>query len=94
VYENGVLKTKPSAAVNACQDNNLPLVFGNNCKIAAGEVGDAAWNGWIDEVRFSKGSKSAEWVAAEFKAMNTGDEDIFVYGSAQAASLGFTVVVR
>ena len=92
VYENGVIKA--SRPVNACEDNNLPLVFGNNCKIAAGEVGDAAWNGWIDEVRFSKGSKSAEWVAAEFKAMNTGEEDIFVYGSAQAASLGFTIVVR
>lgn len=92
VYENGIKVGESSIA--ACTDNDSPLVFGNNCDVAFGKVGDAAWNGWIDEVRFSKGSKSAEWVAAEFKAMNTGEEDIFVYGSAQAASLGFTIVVR
>ena len=92
VYENGIKVGESS--ITACTDNDSPLVFGNNCDVASGLVGDAAWNGWIDEVRFSKGSKSAEWVAAEFKAMNTGEEDIFVYGSAQAASLGFTVVVR
>ena len=92
VYENGIKVGESS--ITACTDNDSPLVFGNNCDVASGLVGDAAWNGWIDEVRFSKGSKSAEWVAAEFKAMNTGEEDIFVYGSAQVASLGFTVVVR
>lgn len=92
VYENEIKVGESS--ITACTDNDSPLVFGNNCDVASGLVGDAAWNGWIDEVRFSKGSKSAEWVAAEFKAMNTGEEDIFVYGSAQAASLGFTVVVR
>lgn len=92
VYENGIKVGESS--ITACTDNDSPLVFGNNCDVASGLVGDAAWNGWIDEVRFSKGSKSPEWVAAEFKAMNTGDADIFVYGSAQAASLGFTVVVR
>jgi hypothetical protein len=92
VYENGIKVGESS--ITACIDNDSPLVFGNNCDVASGLVGDAAWNGWIDEVRFSKGSKSAEWVAAEFKAMNTADADIFVYGSAQAASLGFTVVVR
>ena len=92
VYENGIKVGESS--ITACADNDSPLVFGNNCDVASGLIGDAAWNGWIDEVRFSKGSKSAEWVAAEFKAMNTGEEDIFVYGSAQAASLGFTVVVR
>lgn len=92
VYENGIKVGESS--ITACTDNDSPLVFGNNCDVASGLLGDAAWNGWIDEVRFSKGSKSPEWVAAEFKAMNTGDADIFVYGSAQAASLGFTVVVR
>jgi hypothetical protein len=92
VYENGI--KVGDSSITACIDNDSPLVFGNNCDVASGLVGDAAWNGWIDEVRFSKGSKSAEWVAAEFKAMNTGEEDIFVYGGAQAASLGFTIVVR
>lgn len=86
VYENGVLKA--SATVNACQDNDLPLVFGNNCKIAAGEMGDAAWNGWIDEVRFSKGVKEAEWIAAEYAAMNVGESDIFTYGEVRDTGSG------
>ncbi len=93
VYENGIKVGESS--ITACIDNDSPLVFGNNCDVASGLVGDAAWNGWIDEVRFSKGSKSDEWVAAEFKAMNTGDEDIFKYGEVQpAGSRGMRVIVR
>lgn len=93
VYENGIKVGESS--ITACIDNDSPLVFGNNCDVASGAVGDAAWNGWIDEVRFSKGSKSAEWVAAEFKAMNTGDTDIFNYGEVQpAGSRGMRVIVR
>lgn len=93
VYENGIKVGESS--ITACIDNDSPLVFGNNCDVASGAVGDAAWNGWIDEVRFSKGSKSAEWVAAEFKAMNTGDTDIFEYGEVQpAGSRGMRVIVR
>jgi hypothetical protein len=93
VYENGIKVGESS--ITACTDNDSPLVFGNNCDVASGSQGDAAWNGWIDEVRFSKGSKSAEWVAAEFKAMNTGDTDIFEYGEVQpAGSRGMRVIVR
>ena len=93
VYENGIKVDKSS--ITACTDNDSPLVFGNNCDVALGLVGDAAWNGWIDEVRFSKSSKSADWVAAEFKAMNTGNEDIFEYGEVQpAGSRGMRVIVR
>ena len=93
VYENG--KKVGESSIAACIDNDSPLVFGNNCDVASGAVGDAAWNGWIDEVRFSKGSKSAEWVAAEFKAMNTGDTDIFNYGEVQpAGSRGMRIIVR
>ena len=93
VYENGIKVDKSS--ITACTDNDSPLVFGNNCDVALGLVGDAAWNGWIDEVRFSKSSKSADWVAAEFKAMNTGNEDIFEYGEVQpAGSRGMRIIVR
>ncbi len=81
VYKDGV--STGSASIAACVDNDAPLVFGNNCNIAAGAMGDAAWNGWIDEVRFSKGSKDAAWVAAEYAAMNAGAADIFNYGDAQ-----------
>lgn len=69
VYENGVLRG--TVAITSCVDNDAPLVFGNNTDVAIGS-GDAAWNGWIDEVRFSKGSKSGAWVAAEYAAMMSG----------------------
>ena len=80
VFKNGI--ETDWTTIDACIDNNAPLVFGNNCNIASGDEGDAAWNGWIDEVRFSKGSKDAAWVAAEYAAMNAGAADIFNYGAA------------
>ena len=85
LYENG--EYLGWGEIAACIDNDSPLVFGNNCDVAAGLVGDAAWNGWIDEVRYSKGSKSAEWIAAEFAAMNTSATDIFTYGAAQVVGI-------
>ena len=66
VYENGAWVFDSS--ITACADNDDPLVFGNKTMVADGG-GDAAWNGWIDEARFAKGTKSAEWVAAEYAAM-------------------------
>jgi len=90
VYEGGVCRLYENGnslswvTITACIDNDSPLVFGNNCNVAAGLVGDSAWNGWIDEVRFSSGSKSADWVAAEYAAMNTSETDIFAYGEAKS----------
>ena len=72
VYENGVLVTSSGIKIDACKDNDGPLVFGDNTDVTAGS-GDAAWNGWIDEVRFSKGAKSADFIAAEYAAMATAD---------------------
>ena len=70
IYENGVLCRSGSLA--AAADNDAPLVFGNNVAIAGGETGQQAWNGWIDEVRYLKAAKSAEWIAAEYAAMADG----------------------
>ncbi len=84
VYENGTWKGQ--ATIVACIDNDSPLVFGNNCNVAAGLEGDSAWNGWIDEVRYASGSKEASWIAAEYKAMNTAETDIFEYGQAKDTS--------
>ena len=81
VFKNGI--ETDWTTIDACIDNDAPLVFGNNCNVASGAMGDAAWNGWIDEVRFSKGSKNATWVAAEYAAMNASGTDIFTYGTAQ-----------
>ena len=80
VYKNG--SHKGNSTIAACVDNDSPLVFGNNSDVVSGS-GDAAWNGWIDEVRYAKGSKTAEWIAAEFAAMNVSGTDIFTYGAAE-----------
>ena len=94
VYEGNVCRLYANGGslswvtITACIDNDSPLVFGNNCNIASGLIGDSAWNGWIDEVRYSSGSKSEAWVAAEYKAMNVGETDIFAYGEVQDAGQG------
>lgn len=91
LYENGELKG--SSTIAYCKDNDSPLVFGNNCNVASGQIGDAAWNGWIDEVRYSSGSKSADWVAAEYAAMNVGETDIFTYGDAKSTKARSGVII-
>ena len=70
IYENGELCK--SGTIAAASDNDSPLVFGNNVAIASGETGTQAWNGWIDEVRYLNGAKTAEWIAAEYAAMANG----------------------
>ena len=90
VYENGM--SVGDSSITACSDNDTPLVFGNNCDIASGSAGDSAWNGWIDEVRYSNGSKSAAWVAAEYAAMNVSATDIFAYGAATSTQAAGAVI--
>jgi len=90
VYKNGT--QTGWVTIDACIDNDSPLVFGNNCDVASGNVGDAAWGGWIDEVRYSAGSKSAAWVAAEYAAMNVSATDIFAYGAATSTQAAGAVI--
>ena len=67
IYENGALCR--SGTFNVATDNDAPLVFGNTAAIANGANGEQAWNGWIDEVRYLRAAKSADWIAAEYAAM-------------------------
>ena len=67
IYENGALCR--SGTFNVATDNDAPLVFGNTAAIANGATGEQAWNGWIDEVRYLRAAKSADWIAAEYAAM-------------------------
>lgn len=65
---------------------SLPLGIGNNPKVVgsdglADDVGDAAWCGWIDEVRLADATPDANAIAAEYNAMNRGDTDIFQFSS-------------
>ena len=87
VYENGVLRG--DVTIDKCIDNDSPLVFGDNSNVTAGG-GDAAWNGWIDEVRFAKGTKSAAFIAAEYAAMTT--DGLLEYGAVETADPSAIVV--
>ena len=87
VYENGVLRG--DVTITKCIDNDSPLVFGDNSTVTAGN-GDAAWNGWIDEVRFAKGTKSAAFIAAEYAAMTT--DGLLEYGAVETADPSAIVV--
>ena len=79
-YANGVGSDQNPVEMSGAtaKDNDNPLAFGNN---AAGE--EANWVGFMDELRLSADPLSADYVLAEYKAMNTSDTDIFTYGAAQ-----------
>ena len=91
IYENGEL-CKTGTYLVAAADNDQPLVFGNDVRIASGMTGGQAWNGWIDEVRFLKGAKSAEWIAAEYAAM--ADPGFLTAGTVENVIKPTVIVVR
>ena len=90
IYENGVLCR--SGSLTAAADNDAPLVFGNNTAIASGASGSQAWNGWIDEVRYLKGAKSAEWIATEYAAM--ADDGFLTAGDVEKVPRATILIVR
>ena len=90
IYENGALCR--SGTFNVATDNDAPLVFGNTVAIANGATGEQAWNGWIDEVRYLKGAKSAEWIAAEYAAM--ADDSFLLAGAVENVGKPTVIVVR
>ena len=77
-YANGDLVKVYEMSGATAKDNDNPLAFGNN---AAGN--EANWVGFMDELRLSADPRSADYVLAEYKAMNTSNTDIFTYGAAQ-----------
>lgn len=80
IYANGAFVG--DSAINPASDNDAALVFGNNCKVADGLVGDAAWSGWIDEVRLMDATPGADWIALEYAAM--ADEGLLAFGAVEA----------
>ena len=67
-------------------------MFGNTVAIANGATGEQAWNGWIDEVRYLKGAKSAEWIAAEYAAM--ADASFLSAGAVEHVFKPTIIIVR
>ena len=93
LYVNGGEFSKTENYKSRVTDNDAPLVFGNNVTIANGESGSNAWNGWIDEVRYQKGARSAEWVAAEYASM--ADEVFVTAGEVEKINPpGLMILVR
>ena len=90
IYENGALCR--SGTFNVATDNDAPLVFGNTAAIAGGATGEQAWNGWIDEVRYLRAAKSADWIAAEYAAM--ADASFLTAGAVEWIAKGTVLVVR
>ena len=92
LYVNGVHRAGKNY-IAGVTDNDAPLVFGNNVSIANGETGASAWSGWIDEVRYLKGAKSAAWVAAEYAAMT--DDAFLTAGEVEKINPpGLMILVR
>ena len=46
--------------------------------IGGQEFGSGAFNGWVDEARYSKGVRSADWIKAEYDSMRQKDSPFFV----------------
>ena len=90
LYENGTL-IKDNMLVPLV-NNNAPLVFGNTITISESETGAGsyAWNGWIDEARYLRDAKSAEWIAAEYAAM--ASDSFLAVGSVE--NIGESVVAK
>ena len=73
LISNGV-PTSP-ITVGAPTDNGKPVSFG-----IESDRGQATWNGVMDELRIRKGEYDANYLAAEYAAMNVGEADIFAFG--------------
>lgn len=89
-YANGT--SCGSGTIAAATDNGLPLSFGCNSNGS-----ERSFPGLYDEIRLSKGAKSAERVAAEYATM--ANTEFFVYGAvtstdATAPTVGVPVVTR
>lgn len=80
VYGNGA-KLKDTTIGKVTGSGTLPLGIGNKPTGIDNEKGDAAWGGWIDEVRLRDDVPSADWLSVEYKAMTT---DFFDFGVVEA----------
>ena len=95
IYQDGVLCK--SGSINPATDNDAPLCFGNLTDGYGDGTGDAAWCGWIDEVRLADATPSAEWIAAGYHAMADGGAVSFSSVSSSDSStpvLGVPSVAR
>lgn len=86
VFGDGVLASSATGKTPA-SDNDLPFAFGTDS-----DHGDISWKGIFDEIRVRKGKYDANYLAAEYKAMNAAVTDIFTYGVPQFVDSEFPVL--
>lgn len=79
VYGNGE-KIKDTTIGKVTGSGTLPLGIGNNPTGIDNAKGDAAWGGWIDEVRLRDDVPTADWLSVEYKAMT---QDFFNFGAVE-----------
>lgn len=80
VYGNGA-KLKDTTINKVTGSGTLPLGIGNKPTGIDNGTGDAAWGGWIDEVRLRDDVPTDAWLSVEYKAMTL---DFFDFGVVEA----------
>lgn len=83
VYGNGA-KIQDTTIGKVTGSGTLPLGIGNKPTGIDNEKGDAAWGGWIDEVRLRDDVPTDAWLAVEYKAMTT---DFFDFGTVEVCDV-------
>ncbi len=75
------VKAVTNTLTAAASDNGKAIAFGTDS-----DNNDVSWKGIFDELRIRKGAYDINYLAAEYKAMNTAETDIFEYGQAKDTS--------
>ncbi len=92
VYQDGVLKTTMTGIAPAT-NNDSPLCIGNVQSARGNGAGDAAWCGWVDEVRLMDGCPGPAWLKAEHHAM-ADDDALALSEMSLAGSSPLIIIVR
>ncbi|MBQ6923441.1 MAG: DUF2341 domain-containing protein, partial [Kiritimatiellae bacterium] len=81
-YLNGreLASTAGGFALNYDIANDETADYDNLC-IGGQQTGTGAFNGWVDEARFSKGVRSPDWIKAEYDSMRQKDAPFVTKGA-------------
>ena len=92
VYQDGVLKTTMTG-IATVTENDSPLCIGNVQSARGNGQGDAAWCGWVDEVRLLGGFPGPAWLNAEHHAM-ADDSALDLSEVSEQGSGGLLIFIR
>ena len=92
VYQDGVLKTTMTG-IAPVTTNDSPLCIGNVQSARGNGQGDAAWCGWVDEVRLLGGYPGPTWLNAEHHAM-ADDAALDLSEVSEQGSGGLLIFIR